>query len=374
MTADRSVFARAPRTVVKIGSSSLTTPGGGLDLASVEALTIAVADANADRRQVVVVTSGAIAGAMGVLGLKTRPRDLATQQAAASVGQGALLAAYQAAFARRGLVVGQVLLTAEDMVSRAHYRNAQRTFYRLMELGVVPLVNENDTVATDEIRFGDNDRLAALVAHLVHADALILLSDVAGLYDCSPKVSGANLISDVRRHADLLDVDASRPGGSGIGSGGMRTKISAAKIAAGAGVPVLLAHSDEASKALSGAPIGTFFHVTGKRVPTRLLWLRHTAATSGAVILDPGAVRAVVDRRKSLLAAGIMAVRGEFSTGDPIDLLDESGHTVGRGLVNFDSGELPQLLGRSTQELAKELGSSYKREIIHRDDLVVLAD
>lgn len=371
---DRNVFAVARRTVVKIGSSSLTQPGGGLDIDAVEALTAAMADAILDQRQVVVVTSGAIAGAIGVLGLKARPRDLATQQAAASVGQGALLASYQAAFARRDLVVGQVLLTAEDMVRRSHYRNAQRTLYRLMELGVVPIVNENDTVATDEIRFGDNDRLAALVAHLVHADALILLSDVPGLFDSSPRLAGANLISDVRSREDIVGVDTSRPSGNGIGSGGMRTKIMAAKIAAGAGVPVLLAHSADVAGALAGEPIGTYFHVTGKRVPTRLLWLRHTAEPAGGVVLDAGAVRAVVKRRKSLLAAGVLAVQGDFSAGDPIDLLDESGRTVGRGLVNFDSGELPQLLGRSTKELAQELGSSYEREIIHRDDLVVLAD
>lgn len=373
MTGTGRPFASAERVVVKIGSSSLTRGGGELDASAVEALAATVSDVLDEGRQVVVVTSGAIAGALGSLGLRRRPKDLATQQAAASVGQGALLSAYRTAFARRDRTVGQVLLTADDMVRRAHYRNAQRTLYRLLEMGAVPLVNENDTVATDEIRFGDNDRLAAMVAHLVHADALVLLSDVPGLFDGPPSREGSSLIPEVASPTDVLGLDVSRPGRSGVGSGGMRTKIEAAQIAAGAGIPVVLAHADEAAAALAGEPVGTYFRITGKREPTRLLWLRHAADTQGGVILDPGAVEAVAKRRKSLLPAGILEVRGEFSARDPIELLDENGHIVGRGLVNFDSSELPELLGRSTKDLAKEFGSFYEREVIHRDDLVILA-
>ncbi|MFN8125574.1 MAG: glutamate 5-kinase [Candidatus Nanopelagicales bacterium] len=367
----RSVVGRADRVVVKIGSSSLTLPGGEIDAQRIAAVADLVSGARADGRQVVLVTSGAVAGAMGPLNLKTRPQDLATQQAAASVGQGALMALYAEEFRSRGLVVGQILLTAQDMVRRAGYRNAQRTMYRLLELGVVPIVNENDTVATDELRFGDNDRLAALVAHLVHAEALVLLSDVPGLYDGPPSHPGSALIGEVTDPADLSDVDVTRRG-SGVGSGGMRTKVDAAQLAAGAGIPVLLAAADDAADALAGRPVGTLFHPTGKRIPTRLLWLAHAASPEGALELDPGAVTAVVSRRKSLLPAGIRAVRGDFAAGDPVDLLDENGRVVARGLVNFDSTELPGLLGRSTRELAAELGSAYEREIVHRDDLVVL--
>ncbi len=369
----RSVFATARRVVVKVGSSSLTTPTGGLNDASIDAIVAVVAAAVDSGREVVVVSSGAVAGAMAPLGLRVRPQDLATQQAAASVGQGALIARYAEAFAERELVVGQVLLTADDMVRRAHYRNAQRTLYRLLELGVVPIVNENDTVATEELRFGDNDRLAALVAHLVHAEALILLSDVPGLYSGAPSRPDSSLIPDVHDFADLNDVDVSRRGRSGVGSGGMRTKVASAELAAGAGIPVLLAAADQVGAALSGAAVGTMFHPTGRRIPTRLLWLAHAASPRGSLELDPGAVTAVVDRRKSLLPAGIRGVSGDFTAGDPVDLLDQSGRVVARGLVNFDSAEIPELLGRSTKDLAAELGSAYEREVVHRDDLVVMS-
>lgn len=305
----RSVFATARRIVVKVGSSSLATPAGGLNDESISAIVAVVASAVSDGREVVVVSSGAVAGAMGPLGLRVRPQDLATQQAAASVGQGALITRYAEAFGARDLVVGQVLLTADDMVRRAHYRNAQRTLYRLLELGVVPIVNENDTVATEELRFGDNDRLAALVAHLVHAEALILLSDVPGLYTGPPSAQGSELIPDVHDFTALNRIDVSRRGRSGIGSGGMRTKVASAELAAGAGIPVLLTSAEQVGSALAGDPVGTMFHPTGRRIPTRLLWLAHAAAPVGCLELDPGAVTAVVDRRKSLLPAGIRGIR-----------------------------------------------------------------
>lgn len=357
--------------MVKVGSSSLASADGGIDDAAIKRIADVIAAATLQGREVVLVTSGAVAGAMGPLRLSGRPRDLATQQAAASVGQGALIARYAAAFASQDLVVGQVLLTADDMMRRSHYRNAQRTLYRLLDLGVVPIVNENDTVATHELTFGDNDRLAALVAHLVHAEALILLSDVDGLYTRRPGDPGSRLIPEVPDVAALADVDVSRRG-SGVGSGGMQAKVTAAELATGAGIPVLLAGAPDAAAALSGEEVGTWFHPTGRRVPTRLLWLAHAAAPNGALELDPGAVMAVVNRRKSLLPAGISRVSGDFTAGDPVDLLDENGRVVARGLVNFDSTELPDLLGRSTRDLAAELGSAYEREVVHRDDLVVM--
>lgn len=368
----RRRIGQAPRVVVKVGSSSLTRRGGGIDAPRVDALVATLADRVVAGHQVVLVSSGAIATGFPQLGLRRRPRDLATQQAAASVGQGVLLARYAAGFAERGLTVGQVLLTAEDVTRRAHFRNAQRTLDRLLELGVVPVVNENDTVATDEIRVGDNDRLAALVAHLVRADALVLLSDVDGLHDGPPGRAGARLIPDVRDADDLDGVSVGGVGSAGVGLGGMVTKVEAARICTAAGIPVVVAAADRAADALAGGPTGTLFHPTGRRIPTRLLWLAHATTPRGRLRLDAGAVDAVVGRRLSLLPAGVTAVEGEFAAGDPIDLLDENGHAVARGLVNFDASEIPGLLGRSTRDLARELGPAYEREVVHRDDLVLL--
>ena len=369
--AARRSVAQARRLVVKVGSSSLTRPGGGIDDERVVDLVSALADRAGSGTQVIVVSSGAIATGFPHLGLSRRPRDLATQQASASVGQGLLLARYSLAFAERGLTVGQVLLTADDTMRRSHYRNAQRTLERLLDLGVIPIVNENDTVATDEIRFGDNDRLAALVAHLVRADALVLLSDVEGLFNGPPGDSGIHLVSEVR---DMNDLEAIVIGGvgSGVGLGGMTTKVEAARSATAAGIPVVLAQATNVTAALAGEPTGTVFVPAGRRTPTRLLWLGHASTPQGRLTLDAGAVEAVARRRLSLLPAGITRVEGSFTAGDPVDLIDENGHTIARGLVNFDSAELPELLGRSTRDLARERGPAYEREVVHRDDLIVL--
>ncbi|HSV40132.1 MAG TPA: glutamate 5-kinase [Nocardioidaceae bacterium] len=367
----RSEVTSARRVVVKIGSSSLTK-GGGIDPDRVVELVDTLADVRKRGVEVVLVSSGAIAAGLTPLGLKRRPKDLATQQAAASVGQGLLVHRYTDEFARHSLQVGQVLLTNEDVTRRGHYRNAYRTFAKLLELGVLPIVNENDTVATGEIRFGDNDRLAALVAHLVHADLLLLLSDVDGLYDGHPAKAGSKLLTDVSGGDDLSAIDVGRTGAAGVGTGGMQTKIQAAAIATGAGIPVVLTSADNAAAALAGDAVGTMFHATGRRRPTRLLWLAHATEGKGRIFLDDGAVRAVTERKASLLAAGVTRVSGTFDVGDPVDLVDSEGTPVARGMVNYDSDELPRLAGRSTRELAKELGSSYEREVVHRDDLVLL--
>ncbi|MGY2874230.1 glutamate 5-kinase [Marmoricola sp. URHA0025 HA25] len=373
----RTAVVEAKRVVVKVGSSSLTTAEGGIDPDRVRALVDTLAHAHASGVEVVLVSSGAIAAGLSPLGLRRRPRDLARQQAAASVGQGILVHRYTEEFARHDQVTGQVLLTLDDVTRRGHYRNAQRTFVTLIGLGVVPIVNENDTVATTEIRFGDNDRLAALVAHLVHADLLVLLSDVDGLYDGPPpKVPGvpgsSRLLSDVRRDSDLDGVTVGKAGKAGVGTGGMQTKLEAARIATAAGIPVILTGADKVGRALAGDDVGTLFHATGRRRPTRLLWLAHATEGKGAIRLDAGAVRAVTERRASLLPAGITDVTGSFAAGDPVDLLDPDGRAIARGLVNYDAAELPALLGRSTRELARELGASYEREVVHRDDLTLL--
>ncbi|CAN5143920.1 MAG: glutamate 5-kinase [Nocardioidaceae bacterium] len=362
----------ARRVVVKVGSSSLTTTAGGIDADRVDSLVEALSAARSGGDEVVLVSSGAIAAGLAPLALARRPGDLATQQAAASVGQGLLMQRYTDGFGRRGHTVGQVLLTLDDVTRRSHYRNAYRTFARLLELGVTPIVNENDTVATNEIRFGDNDRLAALVAHLVHADLLVLLSDVDGLYDADPREPRARRISEVFGAQDLLGVDVRRSASSGVGSGGMVTKLEAARIATQAGISVRLARADQVAAALAGADVGTVFHATGRRRPTRLLWLAHATEPLGSLELDAGAVRAVLERRASLLPAGITGVRGTFSAGDPVDLVGPDGTPVARGLVNYDSVEVPVLLGRSTGELKQALGPEYEREVVHRDDLVLL--
>jgi glutamate 5-kinase len=386
----RRLVATAGRLVVKIGSSSLTSLSGGLDPLRLDALVDVLAGRRQAGSQLVLVSSGAIAAGLAPLGLAHRPRDLATQQAAASVGQLLLVERYAASFARYGLTVGQVLLSGDDLHQRAHYRNAHRTLERLLALGVVPIINENDAVATDEIRFGDNDRLAALVAHLVAANALVLLSDVDGLYDGDPRRGGARLVREVGTLADLADIvtdgsgpagggpaggvpaggDASRGGHSGLGTGGMASKLEAARMAAGAGVPVLLAGADQAGAALAvdGAQVGTYFAPQVRRTASRLFWLRHATRPRGRLVLDDGAVDAVVRRRKSLLPAGVIEVQGTFDAGDPVELVDAGGTAVARGLVAYDAEELPPMLGRSTRELAPEL----RREIVHRDDLVLL--
>ena len=368
----RSAVAAATRVVVKVGSSSLTTAAGGIDPERVRALVDTLAAVHGRGTEIVLVSSGAIAAGLAPLQLRRRPRDLARQQAAASVGQGILVHRYTEEFARHGLVTGQVLLTLDDVTRRGHYRNAQRTFVTLLGMGVVPVVNENDTVATTEIRFGDNDRLAALVAHLVHAELLVLLSDVDGLYDGPPSSPGSRMITEVRGESDLDGVSLGSAGSAGVGTGGMQTKLEAARIATGAGIPVVLTAAGQVADALAGRTVGTLFHPTGRRRPTRLLWLAHATEGKGTIRLDAGAVRAVTERRASLLPAGITAVTGSFAAGDPVDLLDPDGRAVARGLVNYDAAELPALLGRSTRELARELGASYEREVVHRDDLTLL--
>ncbi len=368
----REVVRGARRVVVKVGSSSLTTATGGIDPARMRTLVDTLAEVRGRGAEVVLVSSGAIAAGLAPLGLPKRPRDLATQQAAASVGQGLLVHRYTEELARHGLTTGQVLLTLDDVTRRSHHQNAYRTFAKLLEMGVLPIVNENDTVATTEIRFGDNDRLAALVAHLVHADLLLLLSDVDGLYTGRPGEPGSRLLPVVRGDGDLDGVAIGSAGSAGVGTGGMQTKVEAARIATAAGVPVVLTSAAQAAAALAGEDVGTLFQPTGRRRPTRLLWLAHATEGKGRLVLDEGAVRAVGERRASLLPAGITRVSGPFSAGDPVDLVDADGVAIARGLVNYDSTELPALIGRSTRDLARELGSSYEREVIHRDDLVVL--
>jgi len=368
----RERVANAATVVVKVGSSSITTREGGLDPVRVDALVDALAERRATGTRVALVSSGAIAAGLAPLGLTKRPTELALQQAAASVGQGRLVAQYTQAFARHDFTVGQVLLTAEDMIRRVTYRNARQALTRLLDIGVVPVINENDTVATHEIRFGDNDRLAALVAHLVSADALILLSDVDALYDGPPHRAGSRRISEIRSSADLASVKIGGTGLAGVGSGGMTTKVEAAAIAGAAGIPVVLTSATNVKDALAGVDIGTIFHPHASMQGSRQLWLAHATEARGHLVVDAGAVTALVAGRASLLPIGVTDVGGDFSAGDPVDIIGPDGTVIARGLVAYDAAELPPMLGRSTKELAATLGPEYERELVHRDDLVVL--
>ncbi|WP_040336981.1 glutamate 5-kinase [Candidatus Blastococcus massiliensis] len=367
-TADRGTVAGARRVVVKVGSSSLTTVPGGLDTERLTALVDVLGAARTAGREVVLVSSGAIAAGLAPLGLDGRPRDLATAQAAASVGQLRLVQTYADAFAAHGVTVGQVLLTADDLTRRSHYRNAHRTVERLLSLGVLPVVNENDTVATEEIRFGDNDRLAALVAHLAQADALVLLSDVDGVYDGDPRSGPAALLDTVDAPGDLAAVTLGSARRNGVGTGGMATKVEAALLAAHAGVPVVVTSAAQAGAALAGERVGTFFRPMGRRPSARQFWLRYASRPRGRLTLDDGAVQAVRERHASLLAAGITAVSGEFVADDPVELVGLDGSVVARGLVAYDATELPALLGRKSGDLPPE----YRREVVHRDEMVLV--
>jgi glutamate 5-kinase len=367
MTA-RPEIAGARRVVVKVGSSSLTTLPGGLDVARLEALVEVLSGVRAGAREAVLVSSGAIAAGIAPLGLTGRPRDLATAQAAASVGQLRLVQTYADAFATHGVTVGQVLLTADDLTRRSHYRNAHRTVERLLALGVLPIVNENDTVATEEIRFGDNDRLAALVAHVAQADALVLLSDVDGVYDGDPRRGPASLIDTVRSEADLAAVALGSARRNGVGTGGMATKVEAAFIAAHAGVPVVVTSTEQAAAALAGEQVGTLFTPLGRRPSARQFWLRYASRPRGRLLVDEGAVRALRERHASLLAAGITDVTGDFLADDPVEVVGPDGGVVARGLVAYDAREMPGLLGRKTGDLPPE----HRREVVHRDEMVLV--
>lgn len=368
----RRSVAQARTMVVKVGSSSLTRPSGHLDAAKLEALVASVAANVLSGARVVLVSSGAIAAGFGPLGFSERPRDVATQQAAASVGQGLLMARYETAFARYGIRVGQILITAEDTIRAAQYRNARRTLERLLDLGVVPIVNENDALASNEIRFGDNDRLSALVANIVRADALVLLTDVDALYTAPPSRPDARRIGYVPDViAALRDVTV---GGStsGVGTGGMVTKLEAARIAAVSGVPVVLTSAANAGPAMMGDPVGTVFAPVHDRGSSRRLWIGFAAEPRGTIVVDDGAVRAVRGGRASLLAAGALEARGEFSAGDPVWVDAEDGTHLARGLSGYDSEEIPQMLGRNTDQLKRFLGEAYAHPLIHRDNLVLV--
>ena len=364
----------ASRTlVVKIGSSSVTTVDGSVDTAAIDKLAAEVASARSDGHHVVVVTSGAIAAGWTTLAPgRPRPSDLATLQAVAAVGQHLLMRVWSDALGRHGLLAGQVLLAPLDFVHRSQYLHARQTLGRLLELGVVPVVNENDAVADEEIRFGDNDRLAALVAHLVDAGLLVLLTDTAGLLTGDPRhEADASLIEEVVEIDHELEAIAGGPG-TAMGSGGMGSKLAAAKIAVWSGIEAVIADAARpgvlASVAAATPGIGTRFRPRGVVLPARKLWIAFAIGASGSITVDAGAREALVERGRSLLPAGIVSVRGDFGIDDAVEIVGPDGEVFAKGLVRHGANDVAGWAGHRSEDLPEDVSP----EVVHRDDLVVL--
>lgn len=350
------------RIVVKAGTAVLTRTDGQIEGRRIGRLAAQIASIRGGRIQVVVVTSGAIAAGLSPLGLSRRPSDLPSLQAAAAVGQRRLMDSYARALARFELEAAQVLLTRAEVVDRRSYVSARRTIERLLDLGAVPVVNENDTVATDEIRYGDNDILAALVANLVGADLLVLLTDVEGLFTRNPRRGRAELIPKVDEVTpELMRLARGR---SDRGSGGMSSKLEAARMASWSGIPAVLADGRKdgvLERVVEGEQVGTFFEASRRRMSARKLWIALVSEPSGSIEVDDGAVDALVSSSVSLLAAGVSSVKGDFEPGETVEVRDGRGKVFARGSVAFGARDLAELAG-----------SRGGREVIHRDQLVIL--
>ncbi len=362
------------RIVIKVGTSTLTDDRGLIDRAYIASLAGQIADLKSQGSDVLLVTSGAIRAGMESLGLDRRPRTIPENQAAAAVGQGLLMQTYSDVFRQRGLTTGQLLLTKEDFRDRKRYLNARNTMLALFRHGVVPIVNENDTVAVDEIKVGDNDTLAALVASNIEADLLVLLSDVPGLYDSHPgKGKPAKLIPVVTRIDEGIRTIAG--GTQGIsGTGGMRTKIEAAGIATRCGVTMVIADGRRPNvlqEIAQGQQVGTTFLPKTKPLSGRQRWMAFGAAPKGGIIVNDGAKKMVCERGKSLLAAGITDVVGRFSSGDVVRMLDKEGNPIGRGFVNYSAEEVARIKGKRSSEIEAILGHKDYDEVVHRDNMVL---
>ncbi|WP_018143360.1 glutamate 5-kinase [Alloscardovia criceti] len=368
----RRRILQAQTIVVKVGSSSLTSERGLLDVDKLNHLVTSLASAVKLGAHIVLVSSGSVAAGLKPLGFDSRPDDSVSRQAAAAVGQGLLMAEYEKAFSRYSIRVGQVLMSAQDTMRSSRYHNVRNTVERLLEFGVVPIVNENDTLVTSEVRFGDNDHLSALVANIVRANALILLSDVDGLYTAPPSEPGSKRLSFVKNA--ITDIDDSTISGSGsaVGTGGMVTKVDAVRIATASGIPCLLTSAKNAGPALMGDPVGTVFPPIRARESARRLWIGYASHPQGSIVVDDGAAQAIRAGRASLLAVGTLGAVGDFSAGAPVWVDDAQGVHIARGLCAFDSADIVSLAGKNTQQIERFLGAEYARPIIHRDDLVLV--
>ena len=371
----RRALSRVRRLVVKVGSGLITAPGQGPDSKRIAALAADLAAVARERREVALVSSGAIVTGMARLGLSARPRSIPEKQAAAAVGQSVLMWHYEQGFKKHGIQVGQVLLTGQDIADRGRYLNARNTLLTLLEFDVLPIVNENDTVAVDEIKVGDNDNLAALVAHLIDADLLILLTDVDGLYSGDPRRDPtarrldivAALTDDIRRL--VYDTE------TGVSVGGMSTKLEAAEKAGTSGIPMVIASGREpgvVGRILAGEDVGTYFQPRDDRLAARKRWIAFAVRPQGRLTVDAGAKKALTERGKSLLPSGLVDVSGEFQAGEVVALAEGDGGEFARGLVNYTAAELRKIRGAKTADIERALGYKGIGEVIHRDNLVVL--
>ncbi|WP_246246758.1 glutamate 5-kinase [Paenibacillus lemnae] len=363
------------RIVVKIGSSSLTTTEGGLHPQAVQFYTSELAELRDAGHEVLLVTSGAVAAGFRKIGYTTRPRLLHEKQAAAAVGQALLMESYQAAFAEHGLLAAQILLTRTDFASRKRMNNASRTIEELLKQGVIPVINENDTVSVDELKFGDNDTLSALVANMVRARRLLILTDMDGLYTADPRISpDAERLTEIEEITD--DIYAIAGGsGSSVGTGGMRSKIDAAKIATRGGVPVFIGRADlsgDLKTALEGTGKGTYFATHLSSLPMKKQWLGFMSSPIGMITVDEGAEKALLHGGHSLLPVGVKRVEGHFHAGDVVEVINSRSEKLGRGIINYDEEQLQQIQGLSTTEVLSALGEVHRLEVIHRDEWITL--
>ncbi|SFG77454.1 glutamate 5-kinase [Desulfotomaculum arcticum] len=369
---ENRVFNRIQRLVVKIGSSSLTYPTGKLNIEQIEQLVRQLADLHNRGTDVLLVTSGAVGAGVGKLGLPRRPRTIPEKQAAASVGQGMLLHMYEKIFAEYGVVVGQVLLTREDFADRRRFLNARNTLQTMLGYNIIPVINENDTVAVDEIKLGDNDTLSAMVGGLVDADLLVLLSDIDGLYDGNPGTPGAKIISEVREINDQIERLA---GGAGtaVGTGGMITKIHAARVAMHSGLVTIIARASEKDiirRLVAGEPVGTIFWPSVKLV-NKKRWIAFGATVCGRIYIDGGAARAIQSNGRSLLPSGITGVDGDFDVGNTVSIFSTDGKEIARGIVNYAAAEVERIKGKKTTDIEHILGYKDFDEVIHRDNMAL---
>lgn len=368
-----SAIASAKRLVVKVGSSLVTNEGKGIDVNAVAQWAEQIAGLHAQGRQMVLVSSGAIAEGMARLGWPRRPNAMHELQAAAAVGQMGLIQAYEVAFAKHGVRTAQILLTHEDLADRRRYLNARSTLYTLLGLGVVPIVNENDTVVTDEIRLGDNDTLGALVTNLIEAEALIILTDQAGLYSADPRRNPQAQFISIGKAGDPALEAMAGGAGSTVGTGGMLTKVLAAKRAANSGAHTVIASGREENvlgRLALGEPIGTELRALLPMRSARQRWLVNHLRLRGRLTLDAGAVRALTHHHRSLLSIGVIAVEGDFERGDVVACVDEQGLECGRGLVNYSAADTRRIMGQASINIARILGSMSDAELMHRDNMV----
>lgn len=372
----KSILSKARRVVIKVGSAVLTSPGGGLDQRRIEQLAGEIVSIMDGRREVVLVSSGAIAAGLAKLGLKkTKGMPLPLKQAAAAVGQSGLMWMYEKTFGAHGKKVAQVLLTREDLSNRSRFLNARNTLHTLLEYGVIPVINENDTVAVDEIKFGDNDNLSGMVVQLTDADLLIILSDIEGLYTADPRLHPAARFIPV---VEKITAEMERGAGdalTGVGTGGMRSKIMAAKKVGAYGVPMVILNGKKAgmlAALFDGRETGTLFLPRPEKMDSRKHWIAYTAASKGGIVVDDGGRDALVHKGKSLLPGGVVSVEGTFKVGDCVNCLDLRGTVFARGLTKYSSAELDRIRGLKTSQIEPVLGHKDYDEVIHRDDLVIL--